>query len=209
MSVSKLLHLLSPILVLVAAALVVVLAVQKRSLIVQYEELQKRERLPYVGLWMPTFETTTLEGESVVIGRAEEDSRQVLFLFDTTCPFCLTSLPAWKNLSARLANVGEPVVHVYGISLDPDAETRLYVDGHGLTFPVLRFPEEKLRYLYRANGVPQVIVLDHEGQVIHTRPGELEEGAALDSVFAATVRVSAEDEGSEASESNLTESTSR
>ena len=100
-------------------------------------------------------------------------------------------------------------MRVYGVSLSSDAETRLYVDGHGLTFPVLRFPEEKLRQLYRANGVPQVIVLDHEGQVIHTRPGELGEGAALDSLFAAAVRISDTDGRTEASESSLKESTSR
>jgi peroxiredoxin len=195
MSALKFSRLLSPIVVLVAAALVVVLAVQKRSLMVQYEELQLRERLPYVGLWVPTFEALTLEGEPVVIGRAEEGTRQVLLLFDTTCPFCRTSLPAWKDLSSRLAGIGEPVVRVYGISLSPEAEARLYVEEHGLTFPVLRFPEEKLRLLYRANGVPQVIVLDHEGRVIHTRPGELKKGAALDSVFAAAVRLSEQMKG--------------
>ena len=74
---------------------------------------------------------------------------------------------------------------------------------------MLRFPEEKLRYLYRVGGVPQVIVLDHEGQVIHTRPGELEEGAALDSVFAAAVKLSDTEVTRTEGESNLTESTSR
>jgi cytochrome oxidase Cu insertion factor (SCO1/SenC/PrrC family) len=209
MSVSKLSRLLGPIALLVAAALVVTLAVQKRSLTIQYMELQQRDRLPYVGLWVPTFDATTLEGEPVVIGRAEEGTRQVIFLFDTTCPFCRTSLPAWENLSDRLASVGEPVVQVYGISLSPEAETRPYVDEHGLTFPVLRFPDDKLRSLYRANGVPQVIVLDHEGRVIHTRPGELEEGAALDSVFAAAVRISDTDEETTASESEAAVATSR
>jgi peroxiredoxin len=209
MSASKFSRLLGPIVVLVAAALVVTLAVQKRSLTIQYMELLQRDRLPYEGLWAPTFEATTLEGEPVLIGRAEEGARQVLLLFDTTCPFCRTSLPAWENLSNRLASAGEPVVRVYGISLSPDAETRLYVDEHGLTFPVLRFPEEKLRYLYRANGVPQVIVLDHEGRVIHTRPGELEEGAALDSVFAAAVRIPAMDERTTANKSEAAGATSR
>ena len=200
MSVSKFSRLLAAL-----VALVVVLAVQKRSLMVQYMELLQRDRLPYEGLWVPTFEATTLDDEPVVIGKAEEGTRQVLFIFDTTCPFCRTSLPAWENLSDRLASVGEPGVHVYGISLSPEAETRQYVDEHGLTFPVLRFPDDKLRSLYRANGVPQVIVLDHEGRVIHTRPGELEEGAVLDSVFAAAVRISDPEE----SESGTTKVTSR
>jgi peroxiredoxin len=209
MSVAKLTRLVGPVALLVAAALVVTLGLQKRSLSAEYMELLQRERLPYEGLWVPTFQATTLTGEPVVIGRAEEGTRQVLFLFDTTCPFCRTSLPAWKNLSDRLASIGEPVVHVYGISLSPDAETRLYVEEQRLTFPVLRFPEEKLRLLYRANGVPQVIVLNHEGRVIHTRPGELEEGAALDSVFAAAVRVSDTDERTTASESEAAVATSR
>ena len=129
MSVSKFSRLLGPIVVLFAAALVVTLALQKRSLTIQYMELQQRERLPYEGLWVPTFDATTLEGENVVIGSEEEDAHQVLLLFDTTCPFCRSSLPAWANLSNRLAGIGEPVVQVYGISLSPEAETRLYAGG--------------------------------------------------------------------------------
>ncbi|MEE8191963.1 MAG: TlpA disulfide reductase family protein, partial [Gemmatimonadales bacterium] len=86
---------------------------------------------------------------------------QVLLIFNTTCSFCRASLPAWENLSDRFASVGEPGVRVYGISLASEEETRWYVAEHGLTFPVLRFPEQKLRFLYRASGVPQVIVLDH------------------------------------------------
>jgi peroxiredoxin len=190
MSPGRLTHLIVPLALLLAAAVVVTLAVQKRSLVARYMELQQQERLPYEGLWVPTFKAVTLGGGEVVIGEAEKGTRQVLLIFDTTCSFCRTSLPAWADLSARLAGVGEPLVEVYGISLSPEAETRQYVDEHGLTFPVLRFPEEKLRYLYRANGVPQVIVLDHEGRVIYTRPGELGEGAELDTVFAAAVATS-------------------
>jgi len=103
-------RLLSPIALLIAAALVVTLTFQKRLLVVQYMELQERERLPYEGLWVPTFETVTLIGEDVIIGEAEEGARQVVLIFDTTCSFCRASLPAWADLSSRLAEVGEPVV---------------------------------------------------------------------------------------------------
>ena len=53
-------------------------------------------------------------------------------------------------------------------------------------------------------------MLDHEGQVIHTRPGELEDGTALDSVFAAAVGpTDAEDEGATANKRETAAATSR
>jgi thioredoxin-related protein len=76
-------------------------------------------------------------------------------------------------------------------------------------FPVLLFPAEKLRYRYRAGGVPQVIVPDHQGRVIYTRPGELGDSEELDSVFAAAVRHSDTEVMRTDWESKKTETTSR
>lgn len=201
MSLAHLNRLLGPMALLVAIALVITLGLQKRSLRIEYMELLERERLPYEGLWVPTLEALTLKGEPVVIGRAEEGERQVLLLFNTTCPFCRTSLPAWEDLSARLARIDEPRVHVYGVSLSADEETRRYVYEHGLTFPVFLFPEPKLRVLYRAGGVPLIMVLDQEGRVTYTRKGELQLGAPLDSAFAAAVGFSDRDERTSAGDS--------
>ena len=74
---------------------------------------------------------------------------------------------------------------VYGISLDPEAETRRYVLDHGLAFPVLCFPDPRLAKLYRAEGVPLTVVLDDQGEMVHVRLGALRDRGSIDSVVAA------------------------
>ena len=175
-----------PTLVLaVSALLVVFLAIQNGALREEARTLRRRVALPYAGLTVPTFRAATLAGDSVVIGEGETGRRQVLLVFTTTCGFCLENLPAWKTIVAELGALHAPEVAVYGISLDPEAETRRYVIEHELPFPVLEFPDPRTARLYRAKGVPITLVLDHEGTVLHARLGALGDRRAIDSVITA------------------------
>src|SRR5690606_26990496 len=94
---------------------------------------------------------------------------QVLFVFNTRCPYCRRSIPEWNRLAGLAA--ARPDLHVYGISLDPDSATRAYVRDHAVAFPVTRFPEPKLVELYRVTGVPLTLVLDAEGRVLEAFRG--------------------------------------
>lgn len=168
----------------VAAVLVVVLSLRVRDLNDRNARLQERAVFPYAGMYVPTFRAATLTGEPVTVGEAEGEGRQVLFFFTTTCPYCRSSLPAWKEITAKLDTVRSLPVSVYGVSLDPADVTRRYAEEHRLPFPVLRFPEEKLASIYRVRAVPVTAVLDAEGRMIHSRVGELRDRAAIDSVLA-------------------------
>lgn len=120
----------------------------------------------------------------MTIGATESGQRQVLFVFRTTCQHSLETLPAWKEiaegLKASLTEVG-----VYGISLDSESETLGYIAGNDISFPVVRFPNPKLRRLYRVGAVPMTLVLNHEGKVIHARVGVLKSRGAVDSIVVA------------------------
>jgi peroxiredoxin len=168
----------------VAALLVVLLALQNRALREEALTLRMRETLPYPGHFVPTFQATTVAGKSVTIGATESGQRQVLFVFRTTCRHSLETLPAWRaiaeGLEAALTDVG-----VYGISLDSESETLGYVAGNDISFPVVRFPDPKLRRLYRVGAVPMTLVLNHEGEVIHARVGVLKSPGAVDSIVVA------------------------
>ncbi len=132
---------LLPLLGLAAAAvLVVVLALKVRELNERYARLYERIRYPYAGMWVPTFRAATLAGDSVTIGETPEGRRQVLFFFTTTCPYCKSTLPAWKELTATLDTLSAPQVEVYGVSLDSVGATREYAVEHELPYPVLFFP---------------------------------------------------------------------
>jgi peroxiredoxin len=172
-----------------AAALVVVLAVQKRRLDTEVGDLRARYmqalREPIRGMYMPAFATSTLDGAPATIGQAPAAGRQVLLVYTTTCQFCLASLPAWKQIKSTLDTLSTVKAQVYGVSLDSIEVTRRYSARHALPYPTVRFPEEKLVSMYRAGAVPVTLVLDEEGRTIYSRVGQVSEPVVIDSVIAA------------------------
>ncbi len=163
-----------PSALLFATALVVLLAIQNRALREDYAALLEQTRLPHPGLPLPTFETVTMDGKPVTIGRSPDGARQILFIFDTSCPYCEASLPAWKKIATALDTAPGDGIDVYGISLDAADTSARYAAQHGLSFPILTFPEAKLAALYRSRVVPQLLLLDSAGVVLYARPGVLE-----------------------------------
>jgi len=168
---------------LAASALVFVLSSRNRELSANYRQLRELSTLPHAGTVVPTFRTATLDGRPVVVGELKDSAaRQVLFVFNTTCPFCLATIPVWKRLADSLERLG--VVQVLAISLDTGDTTRHYVADHALQYRVVTFPRRKLEHLYRAAAVPQTVVLDWRGTVLYAKTGTLD-SASLDSVYAA------------------------
>lgn len=163
-----------------AIALVVVQALQARSLRRRYGELYVRATQPHAGIFLPTFQASSLDGRIATIGESPDGGRQVLFIFTHTCPYCRASLPAWRQIADSLAESG---VGVYGISLDSAHQTRAYVAENGLSFPVVHFPLRKLAVLYRTRTVPQTMVVDGEGRVVFARTGVVSDGPTVDSVL--------------------------
>jgi peroxiredoxin len=143
--------------VFAVAGLVVVLGIQNRRLRAENRKLVERFTEPHRGVVVPTFEGTTLDGDTVTVGEAPDSGRQVLFVFTTTCPYCVASLPAWRQIAATIQSAPSLRAQVLGVSLDSAAVTRRYATAHGLRFPILTFPARKLSYLYRARSVPQTL----------------------------------------------------
>lgn len=173
----------------VAALLVVVLGQQKRTLIAEVEktqmELRRARTEPLRGMYMPAFQASTLEGTPATIGELPAEGRQVLLMYTTTCPFCLSSIPAWKQLTAAVDTMRSIRATVYGVSLDSVDVTRQYITRHGLPYQTVRFPSDKVAGMYRAGTVPVTLVLDEQGRTIYSRTGELKSKVAVDSVIEA------------------------
>lgn len=172
-----------------ASVLVVVLGVQKRRLDVEVSRLRadvtRAVREPVRGMYMPAFTTSTLDGAPATIGSVPGEGRQVLFVYTTTCRYCLASLPAWKRIAATVDTLSTATTQVYGVSLDSVEVTRQYARRHALPFPTVRFPDDKLTSMYRARAVPVTLVLNEQGLTMYSRVGQLSEPAAIDSVLAA------------------------
>jgi peroxiredoxin len=187
MSFARIRGVIFAVALVVAVTLVVVLSGEARTLRAAYKDLAQRTSEPHAGIFVPTFPATTLGGAPVTIGRTTQ-GRQVLFVFTTTCPFCLASLAQWNRLAQILDTLGATRTSAYGLSLDSVSATRSYAARHSLRFPVIVFPEHKLVFLYRARVVPLVMVLDSVGRVLYARLGVLTNSTASDSILIAVLR---------------------
>ncbi len=171
---------------LLATGLVIVLSRQLEGARKQRDLLLERSRSLQPGAYVPVQRTPTLDGSAVVLGEVAPGTRQVLFVYNTQCPFCLASIPAWQRIAGRLR--GNPAATVVAVSLDSAEATRRYARQHGLRYPSAILLDPRTASLFRFNNVPQTLVIDERGRVMHSRVGLLEEGPAADSVLAAVAR---------------------
>lgn len=148
------------------------MAQQHQDLSRAYTRLRLWAILLHAGNVVPTFSTSTLDSERVTIGATSSpETRQVLFILHTTCPYSRATLPVWERIADSLRRAVTPKIELYGISLDAADSTRAYVHANRLSYPVLLFPERKLVDLYRAQLTPETVVLDARGRVLYARTG--------------------------------------
>ena len=166
---------------LAAVALVVVLSLQVRALRAELVEARRRALFPRAGEIVPPFDAVTLDGTAVRVGEGPDGARQLLLAFNTTCPICLETLPAWRRLDSLVGDA--PGLTVLGWSQHPDSLTRPYVQDHGLRFPVT-LPDVRWLRPYKVEGVPNTLVIGHDGRVLYARSGALTR-TAVDSAVAA------------------------
>lgn len=138
--------------------------------------------------WPPS--ARSVQGETVTVARVPVGNKQLVYVFRTTCPFCRRSNPyvsaLQKSFDSAAATGGVPV-RVVGISLDSLADTERYVKEQRLSFPVVRFPERKLRMIYKTQVVPSLMLLTDKGRVILARLGVFETPESRDSLLHAAL----------------------
>lgn len=154
-----------------------------RELLPLRGEVQRMRSLPAVGQWVPTVVAQSTTGDSVVIGETASGRAQVLIFFTTTCEYCKATVPVWKAISEAAASDGNvDVIWVSGSNLD---SARAYALTHGITDPVVKFPDSRIARIYKANAVPLTVVLDRLGRVSYVRASVISDALARDSVVAA------------------------
>jgi peroxiredoxin len=163
-----------------ATALVVLLALRLRSVRADNATLRDRERSLATGMYVPHLDLPLVTGGRAVIGAPEADTPELVFILNTTCGFCIRSLPAWQDLAQRVKGLG---VQVHGLSLDSLARTRAYLEDHQLTFSTALLLDRRDQALLRADVVPQTLLVDARGLVRYARRGTFTQ-AAGDSIVA-------------------------
>lgn len=138
---------------------------------------------PQVGDVAPPLTVPALDGDSLVLGRSGKGRWQVWFVFNTTCPICVSSVPGWKAATARIARLSS--VDVLGVSLDSSDATGPYVRQHDLPFPVALLQDPLDMAMYRIQAVPVTIVQDSVGKIHFLHAGVVSDSVvrALDAFF--------------------------
>lgn len=160
-------------------ALVLLLAHRVRERDRAYREVWDRAMYAHPGMFVPEFEADALDGRTVHVGAPAVGERQVVVFLTTTCPYCLKTVPFWKEIAEQLPG------RVVGVQLDSAHLGPVYVQEHAIGFPVVPVAARRIPMLYRVRSVPLTLVVDEDGRVVHARRGEIIERAAADSVVAA------------------------
>src|SRR5262245_42266890 len=133
---------------------------------------------PFMHRVMPTFEGDTLSANHFDSGQGG-GHRMVVNFFSSDCGACKKTLPALQNIYS-----GESNLVVVGICRDESAsKAREFVNGLGLSFPVVHDPEGKVAKLYEVSGQGATFVVTPMGRVSWVGGGEQSEDvlrAALD-----------------------------
>lgn len=170
----------------VALVIIALLAWQHHRLREQYVRLEARLQAPPVGSHVPVLRAPSLAGDTLAVGAPDGNSRQLIVLFDTSCPHCRSTLPAWNELARHFENSDR--ISVMGIATDTRSAAAAYRDEHGLRFPVTTLPSRRYESLLRLNAVPLTLVVDSAGTVLYRRVGAITDSSAIDSVRGAAMR---------------------
>lgn len=169
--------------VVLASVLVVVLSSQLRGLRITYHELLLQSETLQPGMFVPPMEGTLLDGSVRRLGEGNDaDFRQVYFVYNTSCQFCLESIPAWQQIASLYGE--DPSIDIVGLSLDGQDSTRAYAAAHNLPYNSVTLDDPRYIALHRFYTVPQTIVIDRHGTVLHSQRGVLRTGIAFDSITA-------------------------
>lgn len=164
--------------VFVLAFEVVILARQNR-------ELKQNSTSPVGSI--QTGDIFSFDGlEPLHIGASlEKSSKQLLFLFTTTCNFCKENLEMWRLIFEQAKTKD---ISIAGISLHPQDKTEAYIQENGLEYPVyFAHDGKKFEKTNRLRGVPSTIILDTTGKVENVWVGVLTESDILDILDAITL----------------------
>lgn len=168
----------------VGFVLVLILALQNRSLKSDLHQMTDESRQPHVGLWLPSVALSSLDGQKLHIGMPKRvGGYQILYFFSPSCTHCARSMPALNRIARRIRAV-DSGVELIGITNAPDAETEVFIRKHNVDFPITRLPDARATHLFRVVAWPLVYVVDAAGQARYAAIGAIESDSDVNRILA-------------------------
>jgi cytochrome c biogenesis protein CcmG/thiol:disulfide interchange protein DsbE len=111
-------------------------------------------------------------GKPFVLQQSVKQNPIVLDFWATWCGPCRAELPHLQNLSQKY----QGQVAFYGVnSSDPAKITAAFAKQNNLTFPMLSDTDHHVAFLYGADSIPLMIVIDTHGKVRSVTDGYSED----------------------------------
>jgi peroxiredoxin len=120
---------------------------------------------PKIGARAPAFSLPRLEGNGSLSLASLRGKTVVLNFFASWCSPCKREAPDLESLWQRYRSQGVVVLGVD--SGDTRSSVRSFLSAHGVTYPIVFDPAEKLAYgPYALPGMPVTYVLDRQGRIV-------------------------------------------
>lgn len=122
------------------------------------------------GSTAPGFDLPALgaDGERLGLDELTRSGPVLLAFFKTSCPVCTLSFPLWGQLDERYGHA----VNVVGVSQDPLAKARPWLDGLGFDAPVVDDSDGYgVSRAYDVETVPTLVLVDKAGEVLAASQG--------------------------------------
>jgi len=160
------------VLVVVMGAEIVYLVGQNRRLEFALDSIPSHQVLQQ-GQAFPPLAATDLDGADVAVHYGAGEPSTVLIWLSPTCHICGDNVAFWNDLYARFQ--GSSRLRFLVLSDTGPADTRTYVDEHGLALPVACVTDDAMIDAYNGRVVPQTAFILPDGTIARVWPGALEE----------------------------------
>lgn len=111
----------------------------------------------------PDFTLKDIQGKTFKLSAMK--GKPVLIFFGTTwCPGCRTEIPVYKKVYETYVPRGLEVIYIN--IMEPAQKVRRFAEAQSLPYRVLLDENGSVGNAYNVVGVPSIILVDKEGQII-------------------------------------------
>ena len=109
------------------------------------------------------FTLTDLKGQKWSLERTSQGKVVLVNFWATWCPPCRKEMPDLESLYQRFAEQGFVVL---AISDEDVGKVKPFIEGRGVTYPILLDPGRKVTESFQVDGIPKSFVYDRQGKLV-------------------------------------------